>query len=89
MLISNINPLKNNLPLEQQNQNLNISELKNDKSFVNSLKELMADVNNVQKQSGDLTERFIKNANNLSEKPKPKAGGIPYSIASTKSSSNI
>ena len=34
-------------------------------------------------------ERFMRNEKKRSEKPKPKAGGIPYSRASTKSSSII
>lgn len=34
-------------------------------------------------------ERFMRNANNRSLMPKPNAGGMPYSSASIKSSSNI
>lgn len=60
MNFSEIQPSKSFLPLTQQkNQNEDITKSQ-DNSFVDSLHEMIGDVNSLQKDAGDLNERLIK-----------------------------
>ena len=60
MIIPEIQANKSLLPLfQQKNQNEEITKSQ-DSSFADSLSEIIGDVNSLQKDAGNLTERLIK-----------------------------
>ncbi|NLO19056.1 MAG: flagellar hook-basal body complex protein FliE [Ignavibacteria bacterium] len=59
-MINEIGPNKQYLPLQFQRNNLNEIASPKDETFADSLKELIQDVNSLQKDSNALTEKMIK-----------------------------
>lgn len=60
MIISEILPGGDYLPLHRQKTAPDIENGKPDVKFADTLKELVGDVNDLQIESGELTEKFIK-----------------------------
>ena len=60
MVINELNPAKRFSPLVQQKNNVEGVEYKRADTFGDSLKEFIGDVNTLQKDSQDLTAKFIK-----------------------------
>ena len=60
MIIDELNPGKQALSFLQNNVDDNNPDIKKSDKFIDSLKELMSDVNSIQRDSADLTDKFIK-----------------------------
>ncbi len=60
MIINELNRNKDFLPLEQQKNSTNINQDIENVTFADTLKTLINDTNNLQKESSQLTESFIK-----------------------------
>ena len=60
MIINEIGPGREFMPLVQQQNQLKAGEAAPSGTFSDTVKEFLTDVNNLQKESSDMTERFIK-----------------------------